>query len=228
MARTGKIARLPLAIREELCQRLLAGQPAAKILPWLNGLEEVQLTLEADFEGLSVNDENLSKWRLGGYQEWLLRRDRVAHVKELSQLSVSLTKANGGTISEGAAAIAAGQILEVLEKLDEVMKFTEGDTPEETKSKLALIGGAVGDLTLAITRLRKGDHNVASLQLTRERLEQTQQALNLERQKFQRTTCELFLEWSASKRALEIADSPAPNSAKIEELGKLMFGDNWK
>lgn len=40
-ARTGKIARLPVAIREEVNRRLLDGEPASKILPWLNGLPDL-------------------------------------------------------------------------------------------------------------------------------------------------------------------------------------------
>ncbi len=53
--------------------------------------------------------------------------------------------------------------------------------------------------------------------------------LDLDREKFQRETCELFLKWAADKRALEIASGPsATNAAKIEQLGQLMFGEDWK
>lgn len=231
MARIGKIARLPAELREQINLRLLAGEPAAKILPWLNALPEVKTLLEEDFEGLSLNDENLSKWRKGGFQEWLARRDRVATVRELSMLSVKLAEANGGSISEGAAAIAAGQILQVLEKLDDVMRSgvpPAAESPESLPSPPSLMVETLGDLTLALSRLRKGDHNAQTVQLNRERLKQGDATLALERQKFQRTTCELFITWAANQAALALATGPAPNSAKIEELGKMMFGDIWE
>jgi len=51
---------------------------------------------------------------------------------------------------------------------------------------------------------------------------------SLERIRFQRDTCDLFLKWSADQRAADIASSNASNSDKIESLGRLMFGDAWK
>jgi hypothetical protein len=52
--------------------------------------------------------------------------------------------------------------------------------------------------------------------------------LALDRSKFQRETCELFVKWVADKRASEIANSAASNADKIEKLGELMFGEDWK
>ncbi len=42
MTRNGKIARLPLAVRQQLNQRLLNGELAQDLLSWLNQLPEVQ------------------------------------------------------------------------------------------------------------------------------------------------------------------------------------------
>lgn len=52
--------------------------------------------------------------------------------------------------------------------------------------------------------------------------------LSLDRSKFQRETCELFVKWSADQRASAIANSTASNADKIEKLGELMFGEDWK
>jgi hypothetical protein len=46
--------------------------------------------------------------------------------------------------------------------------------------------------------------------------------------KLQRDTCELFLKWIASEEAKKIASSSSSNSDKIERLGELMFGEDWK
>lgn len=52
--------------------------------------------------------------------------------------------------------------------------------------------------------------------------------LALERQKFQRDTCALFVKWTADQRAKDIAASDATHADKIEQLGQLMFGPDWK
>lgn len=52
--------------------------------------------------------------------------------------------------------------------------------------------------------------------------------VGLARQKFQRETCELFLRWSEDQRAREIAAGSTTNAEKIERLGQLMFGEDWK
>jgi len=59
-------------------------------------------------------------------------------------------------------------------------------------------------------------------------LERRREELSLSRDKFQRETCELFVQWSADQRAREITESPSSNSDKIEHLGALMFGDLWR
>lgn len=52
--------------------------------------------------------------------------------------------------------------------------------------------------------------------------------LDLDLQRFQRETAELFLKWAADRRAQEIANAGGlGQSEKIEQLGQLMFGDDW-
>lgn len=51
--------------------------------------------------------------------------------------------------------------------------------------------------------------------------------LNLDLQKFKRETCEMFLKWAADQRAKEIAGGQGSNADKIEQLGQLMFGEDW-
>src|SRR5205807_10069936 len=49
--RNGKIARLPLAIRQELNRRLDEGEQGKKLVAWLTGLHEVQAIVAAEFGG---------------------------------------------------------------------------------------------------------------------------------------------------------------------------------
>jgi transposase InsO family protein len=70
-SRVGKIARLPLAIREQLNKRLLDGESGKTLLVWLNGLLDVQAVLGREFNGASISKQNLSEWRRGGFADFL-------------------------------------------------------------------------------------------------------------------------------------------------------------
>ena len=75
--RTGKIARLPDSIRQQLNSRLLDAESGPALLDWLNSLPEVQTVLAAEFEGRAINPTNLSEWRNGGYRDWQVRHDAL-------------------------------------------------------------------------------------------------------------------------------------------------------
>ena len=77
MIRNGKIARLPHPIREQINHRLHNAHPHAQILAWLNALPEVRSVLDDHFDGQPVSEMNLSRWRNGGFQEWLARRGNL-------------------------------------------------------------------------------------------------------------------------------------------------------
>ncbi len=92
MSRFGKIARLPLDIREQLNRRLQDGEIGKDLVVWLNSVPEVQAVLKAEFGDRPVNEPNLSDWRTGGYQDWLVHQDTMAQVS----LLVASAKALGG------------------------------------------------------------------------------------------------------------------------------------
>jgi len=75
--RTGKIARLPRVVREELNRRLADGESGTKLLGWLNGLPEVLVVLKAEFEGKAIGKQNLWAWKQGGYRDWERREDAM-------------------------------------------------------------------------------------------------------------------------------------------------------
>jgi hypothetical protein len=82
-ARTGKIARLPGPIRYELNRRLDNGALGHDLVQWLNSLPEVQRVLAERFAGHPITDDNISQWRHGGFQDWLLQEDRRVRLREL-------------------------------------------------------------------------------------------------------------------------------------------------
>ena len=56
MTRKGKIARLPLSIREQINRRLQNGDESKQIAEWLNVLPEVIAVLAAEFDAQPIND----------------------------------------------------------------------------------------------------------------------------------------------------------------------------
>jgi hypothetical protein len=71
-------------------------------------------------------------------------------------------------------------------------------------------------------------YNFTKLMIAAKKEETRDQALALEKEKFQRETCKLFVKWSEDQRAKSILAGSESNATKIEQLGELMFGDLWK
>ena len=123
-ARKGKIARLPLAIRSELCRRMADGVPDLVLIAWLNSQPAVIAALDdLNFGGIphkaEVTDGNLSEWRAGGYQDWLADQDEIARVRSLPELAQPRGVAAGGDAAAGGATIVSGRILQRLEGADD-------------------------------------------------------------------------------------------------------------
>lgn len=65
--------------------------------------------------------------------------------------------------------------------------------------------------------------------LEKEKLKVRQETLALQREKFQRETAEMVLKMAEDAQAREIVAAPgATHAQKIEQLGQLMFGEDWK
>lgn len=203
-ARKGKIASLPRPIRTEVCQRIDDGQAGSVILPWLNGLPQVASIIASRWDGMKITDQNLSEWRQGGYLDWLEDQSKAEQTRALSDLSFAYAKAAGGDLSEGALAAAAGRVMETLESL-------EGNDLNKTMTALAKVRG----MELKAKQVKQNDKV----------LEHREQQLALERQKFQRLTCELFIKWFDQEQARKIVEGKGSKQVKMEDLSKLLFGE---
>lgn len=104
--------------------------------------------------------------------------------------------------------------------VDQALEMLKEHDPSITIEKLKK-AGAVMFSAMAIDQ-GKVDDWATAVGVT-----QKDEALSQSRTKLQRETCELFLEWFENKTAREIASSSAPNSEKIEKLGRTIFGDLW-
>jgi hypothetical protein len=207
--RTGKIASLPARIREQVCQRLHDGASGPQILAWLHTLPEVLAVLDEKWSEQPISPQNLSEWRGGGYQDWLRKRENIANIKLLSDYSLEIAKSAGTSISDAAAAIAGGQILEALEKI--------GDAPDGEER---LVG-----LSLAIAKLRDGDSKILRARMSERAAEQKDRQLDLDEQKFRYRVAEEIVKWAKTPEAQAILNSTDTKAVQMEKLVQLVFGE---
>jgi hypothetical protein len=80
--RNGKIARLPLAVRQELNERLRNGEVGKNLVEWLNGLESVREILSREFRASPISPQNLSEWKTRGYLVWLRAQSTIESRQE--------------------------------------------------------------------------------------------------------------------------------------------------
>jgi len=106
--RTGKVARLPKDIRDQVNSRLRDGQTYTAIGTWLS-----------DLGYADVSESNLSNWKEGGFRDWELHQDRLETDKLKREFALELVKDNEGSkIHEATLQLAASQIYEVLTDFD--------------------------------------------------------------------------------------------------------------
>src|SRR4051812_19881352 len=119
--RTGKIARLPKGIRDELNGRMENGEQGPKLLGWLNELAETKELLAEQFAGQAITKSNLSDWRLGGYQDWLRLKMREERIQRIAESGGSLCKREGDEdLFENFARVAVAEMMVDMDELDEL------------------------------------------------------------------------------------------------------------
>lgn len=208
--RKGKIARIPRTIREELNQRLHDGATAGDVLPWLNELPVVQEILKRHFKGEEINDANLSNWRQGGFLDWCAHQEEADRLRTYAELSATLVSATGLNLSDGAAAIATGNILAKMEG-------EEGLPKEEVVSMLVA--------------LRSGDHAVADgkrkdrkLELEEKKAKMKERELALAEEKFRRTLIEKLIETAQRPEIQRILTGGQSKEVQMDLLHEQLFG----
>ena len=160
MTGNGKIARLPLFIRNQLNERLQNGEESKGLVRWLNGLRVVKEILKEKFGGRPISEQNLSEWKQRGYQDWLKREEKRALLRDLLDEAEELEEEVGETpltdrLTE-TVALALGQLLR--------LELKEGE--KGPKQRAALL-----EITRELARLREGDHAMERLRLQTDRWE---------------------------------------------------------
>ena len=184
MTRTGKIARLPRAIRQQLNRRLQDGEPGIRLVDWLNALPETQSVLAAEFGGRPVSEQNLSEWKQGGHREWLVHQEALEKAGELAASAGELTEA-AGPLADHIATVLTARYAAALGEWD-------GDPEGVSTRKLRVLRALCQD----VVELRRGDHSAA-------RLKNEQSRLDREREQTVEELAEHFQQWAQNPRVRE-------------------------
>jgi len=200
-----KIGQLPFAFRNELNNRIRDGRTGSELLTHINTSKEFK-ALKRRTRSKPVNPQNLSDWRDSGYKDWLIDQDRTKHIREITEFSRSLVSQAGGKLASAGCDIIAGKILEGLSTVDE----------------------PTDELVKALVSLKKEETSARKLKLAQSQLALKEREFNLDRKRYQRSTCELFLKWFKNKAVSKIISSKSTNNdAKTEALGRHLFGEYW-
>jgi hypothetical protein len=167
--RTGKIARLPRAIREQLNRRLRDGEMQSKLVEWLNSLPETLIMLAAEFEGRPVNEQNLSEWKAGGYRDWVALQESLEMIRELSDNTTELRAASDELLTDKLAVWLAARYIAVARTL------SGADNADAEQWR------RLREFCSDVVALRKGDHSQERLKLERDHVEIATQEMNLKR-----------------------------------------------
>jgi hypothetical protein len=155
--RTGKIARLPRDIRQQLNHRLEDGESAQKLIAWLNETPAVQERLARYYEGRPITEQNLSDWKQGGFLDWQRHQESRAVLREFLSEAEELGEEAGEELLMDRM---VNQVAVVL-----LRHFREAATAESgPEQQQALI-----ELARELARLRRGDHQRQRVRLLAER-----------------------------------------------------------
>ena len=107
--RTGKVARLPKVLRDQVNQMLLDAVPFRKIIESLGDA------------GSGITETNMGNWKSGGFQDWLLDLQRNQALRSTREAAVDLLDEKAGvTVQDAGRTIAGAQLYELLLSFDPV------------------------------------------------------------------------------------------------------------
>ena len=183
------------------------GATGEALLAWLNAHADFK-RVKRDTGCADINAQNLCDWRASGFSDWMDNARDMDKLRLSADVASGIVSATGGDPAEVGSRILTGKLIDIIN---------------------ASGGEEVAFLAKALSALRANEIASQKNKLAADKLGQDAQRLALERQKFQRQTCELFIKWAGDNKALTIcADKKTSSSDKIGRLGKLMFGDLWE
>jgi hypothetical protein len=210
-ARTGKIARLPKAVRDQLNQRLADGESGEALLEWLHSLPEVLEVLVRHFEGRPILKQNLSEWRMGGFRDWEARQERLEQVRDLCEEAEDV-QAMVSELPDQLSAILASRFANLMATTAKVKDWSK---PRQRAQLMEMCEG--------IATLRRFDQGAARLKLEREMLSMKQAELQLAKEvQIKRTHAE-WRAWTDDYMKAVLASSKTPEDA-LRGMLTLLYG----
>ena len=155
--RTGKIARLPQEIRQQLNHRLDDGESAQELVAWLNATPAVQERLARYYAGRPITEQNLSDWKQGGFLDWQRHQETRGLLREFLCEAEELGEEAG---EEMLLDRVVNMVAVVLLRL-----FRDAATAETGPEQRQ----AVLEIARELSRLRRGDHQRQRVKLLAER-----------------------------------------------------------
>jgi len=152
--RKGKIARLPRVVRNELNRRLDNGEQGTLLVAWLNRLTETKRVLAESFEGREINEQNLTEWKAGGFQDWLAQEEVLGAAQKLTENTTGLATTAYGVRPDHLAAVLTLRTAGLLTEWD-------GTVTEEFERKLK----ALRRLSMVVLSLRRSDHAAMRMEM---------------------------------------------------------------
>jgi hypothetical protein len=174
--RNGKIARLPKAIREEINQRLDDGATARSLVAWLNGLPAVQALVQSQFGGHEIREQNLSQWKLGGYQEWVRHRETLELAERLQERAEEMTAQDPAEKPR----LPLSEVLSLWLSARYVVATQEVEAAAGGEDGWKKLRQMCGD----VTKLRRSDQRQVQLQIEREKVELRREEVQIEQGRF--------------------------------------------
>ena len=167
MIRNGKIARLSHTVRTEINEQLRNGRPGVEIIAWLNRLTTVQEVLREFFDGRPINDQNLTEWKAGGYQDWLRHLDTQETVREWIS-ETDDTESIAGNYRSVADCLSTPLAIELRRCLQETSSDSTLTPKERREAIIALVH--------ASTQLRRANQSGIRMAAEQERKDEEQAA----------------------------------------------------
>ena len=155
----GKIAHLPVAIREQLNQRLENGKEGPEVRSWLNSLPEVQAILAAHFDGVPISQQNLSDYKTHGFLDWQARRQAMEFAATLNEEDEELQKIFPANLAEKLSRWVSIHYAAAT-------RANLNGTPEDLDQRLRQLR----HFCLLILALRRGELSAGRLALEQQRL----------------------------------------------------------
>jgi hypothetical protein len=224
-SRTGKIARLPRAVRNELNQRLLDGEPGTGLVRWLNELPEAKAALQRDFGGRPINEQNLSDWKQGGFRDWVAKTEAEELLNDTLAEGRELTREHGTRAPASRRKGPREKAVEMKTVSDRVADWFFPHYVAAARGQLAAAQppdqrwSVLRTICADLAGLRRSDHYVERLRIWQEKLRLETKVVTAEEKE---VTEKEFLKWARAQPDIEHKIWPDRECLTFEEKERRM------